>query len=154
MAAGHFAATTPKPIRLIQSSYLLAKPNPTIFFATKNQHFIIGLKGSSVSLSISSWRTKKQSTHLENCTEKDQEAADSQIPIVIPSVRVAEKLSRKKSERFAYLVAAMMSSFGITSMAGGNVPLSEMLGAFALSVSAPVGMEFCFEVCFEFCYFL
>ncbi|CAL2234805.1 unnamed protein product [Prunus armeniaca] len=117
MAAGHFAATTPKPIRLIQSSYLLAKPNPTIFFATKNQHFIIGLKGSSVSLSMSSWRTKKQSTHLENCTEKGQEAADSQIPIVIPSVRVAEKLSRKKSERFAYLVAAMMSSFGITSMA-------------------------------------
>ncbi|CAL8996896.1 unnamed protein product, partial [Prunus brigantina] len=85
-------------------------------FATKNQHFIIGLEGSSVSLSMSSWRTKKQSTHLENCTEKAQEAADSQIPIVIPSVRVAEKLSRKKSERFAYLVAAVMSSFGITSM--------------------------------------
>ncbi|CAB4262253.1 unnamed protein product [Prunus armeniaca] len=60
---------------------------------------------------------QKQSTHLENCTEKAQEAANSQIPIVIPSVRVAEKLSRKKSERFTYLVAAVMSSFGITSMA-------------------------------------
>ncbi|KAI5348709.1 hypothetical protein L3X38_001596 [Prunus dulcis] len=94
-------------------------------------------------------------THLENCTEKAQEAADSQNPIVIPSVRVAEKLSRKKSERFTYLVAAVMSSFGITSMAvmavyyrfywqmeGGNVPLSEMLGTFALSVGAAVGMEF------------
>lgn len=60
---------------------------------------------------------QKQSTHLENCTERAQEAADSQNPIVIPSVRVAEKLSRKKSERFTYLVAAVMSSFGITSMA-------------------------------------
>ncbi|KAH0989607.1 hypothetical protein GBA52_001090, partial [Prunus armeniaca] len=117
MAAGHFAATTPNPSVSSNPHTSSQKPNPTIFFATKNQHFIIGLKGSSVSLSISSWRTKKQSTHLENCTEKDQEAADSQIPIVIPSVRVAEKLSRKKSERFAYLVAAMMSSFGITSMA-------------------------------------
>ncbi|KAI5348708.1 hypothetical protein L3X38_001595 [Prunus dulcis] len=60
---------------------------------------------------------QKQSTRLENCTERAQEAADSQNPIVIPSVRVAEKLSRKKSERFTYLVAAVMSSFGITSMA-------------------------------------
>ncbi|CAB4278731.1 unnamed protein product [Prunus armeniaca] len=98
---------------------------------------------------------QKQSTHLENCTEKAQEAADSQNPIVISSVRVAEKLSRKKSERFSYLVAAVMSSFGITSMAvmavyyrfywqmeGGNVPLSVMLGTFALSVGAAVGMEF------------
>lgn len=35
----------------------------------------------------------------------------------IPSERVAEKLSRKRSERFTYLVAAVMSTFGITSMA-------------------------------------
>lgn len=31
--------------------------------------------------------------------------------------KVAEKMARKKSERFTYLVAAVMSSFGITSMA-------------------------------------
>lgn len=29
---------------------------------------------------------------------------------------VAEKMARKRSERFTYLVAAVMSSFGITSM--------------------------------------
>ncbi|KAF8413220.1 hypothetical protein HHK36_001196 [Tetracentron sinense] len=73
----------------------------------------------------------------------------------IPSVRVAEKLARKRSERFTYLVAAVMSTFGITSMAvmavyyrfswqmeGVDVPLSEMFGTFALSVGAAVGMEF------------
>ncbi|ONH99772.1 hypothetical protein PRUPE_6G049800 [Prunus persica] len=118
MAAGHFVATTPKPIRLIQSSYLLAKPNPTIFFPPSNL------------------RHQKSAIHYRArrklCfTMSAQEAADSQNPIVIPSVRVAEKLSRKKSERFTYLVAA-----------GGNVPLSEMLGTFALSVGAAVGMEF------------
>ncbi|GFZ01112.1 beta-carotene hydroxylase 2 [Actinidia rufa] len=64
-------------------------------------------------------------------------------------------MSRKRSERFTYLVAAVMSSFGITSMAvmavyyrfswqmgGGEVPYSEMFGTFALSVGAAVGMEF------------
>lgn len=64
-------------------------------------------------------------------------------------------MARKRSERFTYLVAAVMSSFGITSMAamavyyrfhwqmeGGEVPLSEMFGTFALSVGAAVGMEF------------
>nr|BAE92729.1 beta-carotene hydroxylase [Gentiana lutea] len=69
--------------------------------------------------------------------------------------KLAQKLARKKSERFTYLVAAVMSSFGITSMAvlsvyyrfswqmeGGEIPLSEMFGTFALSVGAAVGMEF------------
>lgn len=31
--------------------------------------------------------------------------------------KVAEKMARKKSERLSYLVAAVMSSFGVTSMA-------------------------------------
>lgn len=34
-----------------------------------------------------------------------------------PNSRVAERVARKKSERYTYLVAAIMSSFGITSMA-------------------------------------
>lgn len=33
------------------------------------------------------------------------------------AARLAEKLARKRSERFTYLVAAVMSSLGITSMA-------------------------------------
>lgn len=69
--------------------------------------------------------------------------------------RLAEKLARKRSERFTYLVAAVMSSLGITSMAvlavyyrfswqmeGGEVSFSEMFGTFALSFGAAVGMEF------------
>ncbi|XP_073123983.1 beta-carotene 3-hydroxylase, chloroplastic-like [Henckelia pumila] len=73
----------------------------------------------------------------------------------ISALRVAEKMARKRSERFTYLVAAVMSSLGITSMAvmavyyrfawqmeGGEVPYTEMFGTFALSVGAAVGMEF------------
>ncbi|NP_001234348.1 beta-carotene hydroxylase [Solanum lycopersicum] len=87
----------------------------------------------------------------------DDEAEDfeKKIEEQILATRLAEKLARKKSERFTYLVAAIMSSFGITSMAvmavyyrfswqmeGGEVPVTEMLGTFALSVGAAVGMEF------------
>ncbi|KAF6157644.1 hypothetical protein GIB67_037217 [Kingdonia uniflora] len=76
-------------------------------------------------------------------------------PISVTTTRVAERLERKKSEKFTYLVAAVLSSLGITSMAilavyyrfswqmeGGEIPASEMLGTFALSVGAAVGMEF------------
>ncbi|OAY73724.1 Beta-carotene 3-hydroxylase, chloroplastic [Ananas comosus] len=69
--------------------------------------------------------------------------------------RIAERVARKRSERRTYLMAAVMSSLGITSMAvaavyyrfawqmeGGEVPLTEMFGTFALSVGAAVGMEF------------
>lgn len=69
--------------------------------------------------------------------------------------RGEERMARKKTERFTYLVAAVMSSFGITSMAvfavysrfawqmeGGEVPLSEMFGTFSLAFGAAVGMEY------------
>ncbi|KAL5223755.1 hypothetical protein ABZP36_010394 [Zizania latifolia] len=67
----------------------------------------------------------------------------------------ARRVARKRSERRTYLAAAVMSSLGFTSMAaaavyyrfawqmdGGEVPAREMLGTFALSVGAAVGMEF------------
>lgn len=77
-------------------------------------------------------------------------------PVILNSSRVVEeKMARKKSERFTYLVAAIMSTFGITSMAvmavyyrfswqmeGGEAPFVEMFGTFALSVGAAVGMEY------------
>ncbi|KAE8055345.1 hypothetical protein FH972_012190 [Carpinus fangiana] len=69
--------------------------------------------------------------------------------------RVEERLERKRFERYTYLVAAIMSSLGVTSMAatsvyyrfswqmeGGEFPLLEMFCTFALSVGAAVGMEF------------
>ncbi|VAI10030.1 unnamed protein product [Triticum turgidum subsp. durum] len=72
-----------------------------------------------------------------------------------PLAAVSERAARKESERRTYLVAALMSSLGITSMAaaavyyrfawqmeGGEIPVTEMLGTLALSVGAAVGMEF------------
>ncbi|XAR71695.1 Beta-carotene 3-hydroxylase [Bertholletia excelsa] len=92
-----------------------------------------------------------QTKTLDEAVDKAAEEIERQIP----SVRVAERRARKRSERLTYLVAAVMSSFGITSMAvmavyyrfwwqmeGGEIPYSEMFGTFALSVGAAVGMEF------------
>ncbi|XP_073044329.1 beta-carotene hydroxylase 2, chloroplastic-like isoform X2 [Primulina eburnea] len=87
----------------------------------------------------------------DDSTEESGEEREKEI-----SARwVAEKMARKRSERFTYLVAAVMSSLGITSMAvmavyyrfawqmeGGEVPYTEMFGTFALSFGAAVGMEF------------
>ncbi|XP_022733041.1 beta-carotene 3-hydroxylase 1, chloroplastic-like isoform X2 [Durio zibethinus] len=69
--------------------------------------------------------------------------------------RVEEKLARKKLERTTYLLAAMLSSLGISSMAvmavyyrfswqmeGEEFPLLEMFSTFALSVGAAVGTEY------------
>ncbi|XP_075499716.1 beta-carotene 3-hydroxylase, chloroplastic-like [Primulina tabacum] len=87
----------------------------------------------------------------DDSTEQSGEEREKEI-----SARwVAEKMARKRSERFTYLVAAVMSSFGITSMAVmavyyrfawqmecGEIPYTEMFGTFALSFGAAVGMEF------------
>nr|GLL38916.1 beta-carotene hydroxylase 2, chloroplastic [Ipomoea trifida] len=92
---------------------------------------------------------------LESGVEIRAEEIEKAIEKQISASRLAEKLARKRSERFTYLVAAVMSSLGITSMAvlavyyrfawqmeGGEVPYTEMFGTFALSVGAAVGMEF------------
>ncbi|XP_008437326.1 beta-carotene 3-hydroxylase 1, chloroplastic isoform X5 [Cucumis melo] len=69
---------------------------------------------------------------------------------------VEEKMRKKKAEREGYLIAAIVSSFGITSMAaiavyyrfssqimeGGEFPILEMFGTFVLSIGSSVGMEF------------
>ncbi|KAL6127671.1 hypothetical protein ACLB2K_071034 [Fragaria x ananassa] len=158
MAVGLFAATTPTAFRLIQSSsYLLPKPNPTVFFPPSRQKNTTLLHRTRRKLCFTVYvvlEDQKRSSTEVDTSEIPQESS-SEIPIVIPSLRGAERLAKKKSERFTYLVAAVMSSFGITSMAvmavyyrfywqmeGGNVPVSEMFGTFALSVGAAVGMEF------------
>lgn len=56
----------------------------------------------------------------QNSSGEVENLSDEGSPIVIPQIpspHVSERLARKKSERFTYLVAAVMSSFGITSMA-------------------------------------
>nr|CAC06712.1 beta-carotene hydroxylase [Narcissus pseudonarcissus] len=83
------------------------------------------------------------------------ERLKKQEQLMISKSRTTERMERKRSERTTYLIAAMMSSLGITSMAivsvyyrfawqmeEGEIPVTEMLGTFALSVGAAVGMEF------------
>lgn len=49
----------------------------------------------------------------EVTVEQSADAGDE----LLAAARLAEKVARKRSERYTYLVAAVMSSFGITSMA-------------------------------------
>ncbi|XP_050253070.1 beta-carotene hydroxylase 2, chloroplastic-like [Quercus robur] len=151
MAAGLSASVTSKPFRLFQHSHLL-KPT-TLFAPSVLRHSTIKKTRRKACLTVYViLEDQKQRTHLVNPKDED---SDGLTKFQIPSPRVAEKLARKRSERFTYLVAAVMSTFGITSMAvmavyyrfywqmeGGEVPMSEMLGTFALSVGAAVGMEF------------
>nr|ALQ56931.1 chromoplast beta-carotene hydroxylase [Crocus ancyrensis] len=98
------------------------------------------------------WRTVFSVLAEDKATPSPAEEEEVRMA---PSNRAAERSARKLSERRTYLIAAVMSSLGITSMAvaavyyrfawqmeGGDVPMTEMAGTFALSVGAAVGMEF------------
>ncbi|KAF9615570.1 hypothetical protein IFM89_024659 [Coptis chinensis] len=121
-------------------------------------------KPTILNSSSSSLLTQKRNVSLTICyvadgtrkqliTQIEEENVEENLSST--SLRVAERLAKKKSERSTYLIAALMSSFGITSLAilsvyyrfswqmeGGDIPVAEMLGTFALSVGAAVGMEF------------
>lgn len=47
----------------------------------------------------------------------DDKPESTSSPDILTTSRLLKKAERKKSERFTYLIAAMMSSFGVTSMA-------------------------------------
>lgn len=116
MAAGLSAITTHKPFRLIHSSYLLPKPNVTSLFLPSNLNYrrTIRLSRRKPSFTVCVFiEDPKQSSQMESSIEGEIGTINSQIS----PTRLEEKLARKKSERFTYLIAAMMSSFGITSMA-------------------------------------
>ncbi|KAL3653557.1 hypothetical protein CASFOL_003238 [Castilleja foliolosa] len=96
-----------------------------------------------------------EDVELSGGEQKLGEIQDSEKAIENKPVRASERAARKSSERFTYLIAAVMSSLGITSMAvvtvycrfswqmeGGEVPYAEMFGTFALSFGAAVGMEY------------
>nr|AOS51477.1 beta-carotene 3-hydroxylase [Calamus jenkinsianus] len=99
-------------------------------------------------------RQNRSSEITEETGISDPAAGEDEKRLILLD-RTAKKMARKRSERLTYLVAAVMSSLGITSMAvaavyyrfywqmeGGEVPVTEMLGTFSLSVGAAVGMEF------------
>ncbi|KAK8521262.1 hypothetical protein V6N13_077383 [Hibiscus sabdariffa] len=160
MAAGLSAAVTPKPFRSLLSSH--QRPNPTPVFNPflHHQRITYGARRKTSLLSVCFVLEEQKNSKPQIVNREEQGSEDVGNPNIDPRIlipaHVAEKLARKRSERFTYLVAAVMSSFGITSMAvmavyyrfswqmegGGEVPLSEMFGTFALSVGAAVGMEF------------
>ncbi|KAF8379571.1 hypothetical protein HHK36_029011 [Tetracentron sinense] len=160
MAPGISVAASARAYHLCRTPFQAPKPNslvspsslffPEIFL----QERIFPLRRNTRLTVCFVMEKKKQ--EISECEEDETEKSyDETRYIEISSVRVAERLARKKSERSTYLVAALMSSLGITSMAvmsvyyrfswqleGGEIPLSEMFGTFALSVGAAVGMEF------------
>ncbi|EXB37306.1 Beta-carotene 3-hydroxylase [Morus notabilis] len=95
---------------------------------------------------------------MEKKTEDFMGVSEDMTPrtsddFIIP--RTEQRLARKRKERNAYLVAAIMSSLGVSSaaimavyyrfswqMQGGEFPLAEMFGTFFLAVGSAVGMEF------------
>ncbi|KAL6320764.1 hypothetical protein AAG906_008764 [Vitis piasezkii] len=155
MAVEISVATTSRSLRLGRNPFLGPKPTspftPTSLFIPsirRHENIFRCRKKTRLTVCFVVEEEKLSTAVVEN---RSEETVASQIS----AARVAEKLARKRSERLTYLVAAVMSSFGITSMAvmavyyrfswqmeGGEVPLSEMFGTFALSVGAAVGMEF------------
>ncbi|GAB4826317.1 Phospholipase A2 crotoxin acid subunit CA [Ancistrocladus abbreviatus] len=169
MEAGISAAASSASFRLVQNPFLFPKsvlkvtPTSSLLLLRpihkRNAAFRCTRKLAkrlTVCFVIDEQKLVAQSENEEghetdSVTNQSKDSVDKQII----SVRMSEKLARKKSERLTYLIAAVMSSFGITSMAvmavyyrfywqteGGEVPLTEMFGTFALSVGAAVGMEF------------
>ncbi|WJX71284.1 Phospholipase A2 crotoxin acid subunit CA [Trifolium repens] len=161
MAAGLTATITLQPLNRHYKPLFphLQKPTPTLIFSPlrcflhrrttlKTQR----LKNFTLCVLM---EDPKQDTQMEIEAEKSPLLEKNYIPQVL-SQKMEEKMKRKKSERFTYLIAAVMSSLGITSMAvlavyyrfswqmegSGEIPWSEMFGTFALSVGAAVGMEF------------
>ncbi|KAL1153953.1 hypothetical protein V6Z11_A09G209900 [Gossypium hirsutum] len=130
MAVGLSAAVTPKPFR----SFPLLKPAPifhpllhlpkiTTYGARRKKSFAVCFVVDE---------EQKQSAPTQIVEQGFEEVRDRQI--LIPA-RLSEKLARKRSERFTYLVAAVMSSFGITSM-------SVMAVYYRFWWQMEVGMEF------------
>ncbi|XP_015571716.1 beta-carotene 3-hydroxylase, chloroplastic isoform X2 [Ricinus communis] len=130
-------------------------PTPKSNNSTTIHTLVYGTKGFSLRknqhLSICLVMDKKAEEFLD-VMDKHENDVNKKQPL---NSRVERKLARKKLERFTYLVAAILSSTGITSIAamsvyyrfswqmeGGEFPALEMFGTFALSVGAAVGMEF------------
>ncbi|XP_043717126.1 beta-carotene hydroxylase 1, chloroplastic [Telopea speciosissima] len=158
MAAGISAATSTKMFLRDRNSFLFRKPNSSISPSSLFSPIVcrpLGVFQERKKVRVTlCFVLEEKKQGIGSSAEEDitEESPDEVNPI---SQRMAERLERKRSERYAYLVAAVMSSLGITSMAiaavyyrfywqmeGRLVPVSEMFGTFSLSVGAAVGMEF------------
>lgn len=158
MAAGISVATTPGAV--LRAPFLGPKPAARALRFSPSLHrveAILRLGRRSPNLTVCFVLGDEKLSGIQESEEEEESGGVERAISLAESVaeKVAEKMARKKSERFSYLVAAVMSSFGVTSMAimavyyrfawqmeGGEVPFTEMFGTFALSVGAAVGMEF------------
>ncbi|KAL1550723.1 Phospholipase A2 crotoxin acid subunit CA [Salvia divinorum] len=155
MAAGISFSTTPGPILRSRHSPFLG-PRPTLQIPPSLHRIHGSLRRPSLTVCFVLEDEKLRGVR-EPEDEEEESGGVKRAILLAESVaeKVAAKVARKKSERFTYLMAAVMSSFGITSMAvaavyyrfawhmeGGEIPYTEMFGTFALSVGAAVGMEF------------
>lgn len=126
-----------------------------------NKHNNLSLKTSrkrrtiTVYFILEGGSSNNKSTGGDILNLKDIEETAKQEQMLRSQKKALERMEKKRSERTTYLIAAVMSSLGITSMAvaavyyrfhwqmeGAEVPMTEMFGTFALSVGAAVGMEF------------
>ncbi|XP_068306417.1 beta-carotene hydroxylase 2, chloroplastic-like isoform X2 [Pyrus communis] len=121
------------------------------------------LASSSIHFNRKRWKSMR--SVMEKKAENDHAKVKDDMTVTkaledteklnIITLRASERLERKRSERYTYLVAAIMSSLGVTSAAAmavyyrfywqtevGEYLLPEMFGTFALSVGSAVGMEF------------
>ncbi|KAK4487231.1 hypothetical protein RD792_006551 [Penstemon davidsonii] len=160
MAAGFSVTTTTSrtTVHFNHNPFLIPKPTSSISStlllspSVKKFHGVLRYRRKKPNLTVC---FVLEDEKLISVTQLEKEIGEERERRNSAAARLAEKVARKKSERFTYLVAAVMSTFGITSMAvlavyyrfswqmeGGGIPYSEMFGTFALSVGAAVGMEF------------
>jgi len=113
MAAGLSTAVTFKPLHRSFSSsstdFRLRLPKSLSGFSPS-----LRFKRFSVCYVV---EERRQNSPIENDERPESTSSTNAIDAEYLALRLAEKLERKKSERSTYLIAAMLSSFGITSMA-------------------------------------
>lgn len=117
MAAGLSTAANLKPYNLLQPPIPLPKPNQPLFFnplTSFRQSTILRLRRprrtSGFSVCV---LTEDPKRNLQIKTNQEEQ----EVKPGVVSTGMEEKLAKKRSQRFTYLVAAVMSSFGVTSMA-------------------------------------
>ncbi|PKA60431.1 Beta-carotene 3-hydroxylase, chloroplastic [Apostasia shenzhenica] len=134
----------------IHPSIARRKPGASLCFLVKQ-----GTAESSAGESISQMEIEAEDQEQEFEETMPRSEDDRKEELRISTSRTEHRIARKRSERRTYLVAAVMSSLGFTSMAaasvyyrfawqmeGGEIPLMEMLGTLSLAVGASVGMEY------------
>lgn len=113
MAAGIYIATPSRTVVHFKHSPLLGpKPSSLAAPALRLSHSLgkfPGISRKKPNLTVCFVLEDEKLRRLGE--ESGEESSRKEI-----ATAVAEKVARKRSERFTYLIAAVMSSFGITSM--------------------------------------